>query len=51
MSVKLWRGSHPQVVTGDGGGLTPMVPAFTGMGGAILLTFVALFVLRVRGAC
>lgn len=49
MSVKLWRGSHPQVVTGDGGGLDPsMVPAFLGMGGAILLTFVALFVLRVQ---
>lgn len=48
-AVKLWRGNHPRVMTGDGGGIADsMMPAFATMSVACLLLFAALFWLRVR---
>jgi heme exporter protein C len=51
VSVSRWRGNHPQVVTGDGGGLAPsMQAAFTAGFVAVALLFVALVWLRYRVA-
>lgn len=48
-AVKLWRGNHPRVVTGEGGGIADaMVPGFVTMSVACVLVFAALFWLRVR---
>jgi heme exporter protein C len=48
-AVKLWRGNHPRVMTGDGGGIADaMLPGFAAMSIAIVAVFFALFWLRVR---
>ena len=48
-AVARWRGNHPQVVTGDGGGLAPdMWVAFAAMSAATLLLFATLLWSRVR---
>jgi heme exporter protein C len=46
-SVQRWRGTHPQVITGKGGGLHPdMKPAF--FVGLLLFTFIALLLMWQR---
>ena len=48
-AVSRWRGNHPQVVTGDGGGLEPtMWVSFTAMSVAMLLLFLTLLWSRIR---
>ena len=48
-AVSRWRGNHPQVVTGDGGGLEPsMWISFTAMSVAMLLLFATLLWSRIR---
>ncbi len=49
-SVDRWRGNHPQVVTGEGGGLgaPEMGHAFAACSIAVLIVFVAIVVMRVR---
>lgn len=48
-AVRLWRGNHPQVITRDGGGITPeMGVALAVSFGAIALLFAALFWARIR---
>lgn len=48
-SVNRWRGQHPQVITGRGGGLAPdMLPAFFVALGAFTLLVIALIWARAR---
>lgn len=49
ISVERWRGTHPQVVTGEGGGLSPdMQIVFVTSFIAIALLFVLLLIVRIR---
>lgn len=51
LSVARWRGNHPQVVTGEGGGLSEsMQPAFVAGFAAVALVFAALVWTRYRVA-
>lgn len=48
-AVERWRGNHPQVVTGGGGGISPdMWVAFAAMSAAVLLLFSTLLWARIR---
>ncbi|MFH1263839.1 MAG: cytochrome c biogenesis protein CcsA [Pseudomonadota bacterium] len=48
-SVRIWRGMHPTVVSGQGGGISPaMKLTLLVTLGAMLLLFAALFSLRLR---